>query len=103
RELFSVGATDVNNLIPSKPAPTAEPLLVGKPWERCSMSRAHWDRLRIAGKVPAAIPGLGRKELYRRRDLEVWVELGCPAQDEFEAQMAQSRRLTKSNTVVSSG
>jgi len=86
----------------AEPTPAAEPLLVDKPWQRVNISRAHWCRLEVAGKTPIAIR-LGRKKLYRRRDLDLWVEWGCPARDEFEARIAQSRRLTKEGLVVSSG
>jgi hypothetical protein len=34
----------------------------------------------VAGKTPIAIR-LGRKKLYRRRDLDLWVEWGCPARN----------------------
>ena len=64
-------------------SPAAEPLLVNKPWELVNVSRAHWCRLEVAGKTPVAIR-LGRKKLYRRRDLALWVELGCPPRNEFE-------------------
>ncbi len=79
-------------LMTAKPTPAADPLLVDKPWELCSMSRAHWCRLEVAGKTPVAIR-LGRKKLYRRRDLSLWVEWGCPARNEFEARLAMNRRL----------
>jgi hypothetical protein len=66
----------------------AEALLVGKPRQLVNVSRAHWCRLEVAGKTPAAIR-LGRKKLYRQRDLALWVEWSCPARNEFEARLAQ--------------
>jgi len=63
-------------------------LLVDKPWTLCGISRAHWCRLEVAGKTPVAIR-LGRKKLYRQRDLSLWVEWGCPARNEFDARLAQ--------------
>jgi len=74
-----------------KPAPATEPLLVDKPWQLANVSRAHWCRLEVAGKTPAAVR-LGRKKLYRRRDLVLWVEWGCPARDEFEVRLAMNQK-----------
>ena len=74
------------------PSLAAEPFLVDKPWKLVNVSRAHWCRLEVAGKTPAAIR-LGRKKLYRRRDLALWVEWGCPARNELEARLAMNRRL----------
>lgn len=71
-----------------KPTPAVEPLLVDKPWTLCSMSRAHWCRLEVAGKTPIAIR-LGRKKLYRRRDLALWVEWGCPGRKELEIRLSR--------------
>src|SRR5712692_54139 len=70
---------------------TAEQLLVAKPWELVNVSRAHWCRLEVAGKTPAAIR-LGRKKLYRRRDLALWIEWGCPARNEFEVRLAMNQK-----------
>ena len=72
-------------------ATTPEPILVGKPWLLVNVSRAHWARLEVAGRTPAAIR-LGRKKLYRRSDLLCWVEWRCPPRAEFEARLAQGRR-----------
>jgi hypothetical protein len=66
-------------------------LLVNNPWILCTISRAHWCRLEVSGKTPVAIR-LGRKKLYRQRDIEWWVEWGCPARNEFEARLAQEDR-----------
>ena len=71
--------------------PPAETLLVDKPWQLVNVSRAHWCRLEVAGKTPIAIR-LGRKKLYRRRDLSLWVEWGCPARNEFEIRLNQKVR-----------
>ena len=68
-------------------------LLVDKPWTLTSVSRAHWFRLEIAGKTPRAIR-LGRKKLYERNSLILWVQLGCPCREDFEAHLAQIRRQT---------
>jgi hypothetical protein len=95
-------ATAMRSACP-KPTSSIEQLLVDKPWELVNISRATWDRLEVAGKTPARVPMPIRKKLYRRRDVMLWVEWGCPARDEFEARIAQSRRLTKEGLVVSSG
>ena len=68
------------------------PLLIAKPWLCANVSRAHWCRLEIAAKTPAAIR-LGRRKLYRRSDLALWIEWGCPPRSEFEARLHQTRRL----------
>jgi hypothetical protein len=77
--------------MPSDPLPP-DPLLIDKPWLLVNISRAHWCRLEVAGKTPAGFR-LGRKKLYRRADLELWVEWGLPPRQEFAARLAQSRRL----------
>ena len=76
----------------AKPAPAAVPLLVDKPWQRVGISRATWCRLVVAGKTPANVPLPIRKKLYRRGDLDLWVEWGCPARNEFEARLAMNKR-----------
>jgi predicted DNA-binding transcriptional regulator AlpA len=54
--------------------------------------RATWHRLRAAGKLPPAIR-LGRAVRWRRADLSLWIEWGCPDGREFAARLAASRRL----------
>jgi hypothetical protein len=75
-------------------AEAAEPLLIPdtEASALAGVSRAHWCRLEVAGKTPAAVR-LGRKKLYRRRDLELWIEWACPPRVEFEARLGQTRRL----------
>jgi predicted DNA-binding transcriptional regulator AlpA len=41
------------------------------------VSRAHWHRLRSAGKLPPSVR-LGRKVLWRRLEIEAWIAAGCP-------------------------
>jgi len=84
-------ATTTSWVACEKPAPATEPLLVDKPWQLVNVSRAHWCRLEVVGKTPIAIR-LGRKKLYRRRDLALWVEWGCPARDEFEVRLAMNQK-----------
>ncbi len=87
-----MSAPGAENLMTAKPVPATDPLLVSKPWDLCDCSRAHWHRLEVAGKTPVAIR-LGRKKLYRQRDISLWVEWGCPPRNEFEARLATNRRL----------
>jgi excisionase family DNA binding protein len=57
------------------------------------VSRAHWHRLRAAGKLPAPIR-LGRKVLWRRMEIEEWIAAGCPDGKSWAAmQAAKGRRL----------
>jgi hypothetical protein len=79
--------------ISSKSAPAPEALLVDKPWRIVNLSRATWCRLDVRGKTPASVPLPVRKKLYRRRDLDLWIEWGCPARKEFEARSAMHLRL----------
>jgi predicted DNA-binding transcriptional regulator AlpA len=46
-------------------------------------SPASIDRLDAAGKLPRPI-WLGGSKRYRRADVELWIELGCPSRTEFE-------------------
>jgi predicted DNA-binding transcriptional regulator AlpA len=60
------------------------------------VSRAHWHRLRAAGKVPPCVR-LGRKVLWRRLEVEGWIEAGCPDARTWAAmQAAAARRLRAS-------
>jgi predicted DNA-binding transcriptional regulator AlpA len=42
------------------------------------VSRAHWHRLRAAGKIGPTPVRLGRKVLYRRAEVSAWIDAGCP-------------------------
>jgi predicted DNA-binding transcriptional regulator AlpA len=55
------------------------------------VSRAHWHRLRAAAKLPPAIR-LGRAVRWRRADVLLWIEWGCPDAGEFAARMAAAGR-----------
>jgi excisionase family DNA binding protein len=55
--------------------------------EACALvgvSRAHWHRLRAAGKIPAAVR-LGRAVRWRRVEIVNWIEGGCPDRRTWEA------------------
>jgi len=57
------------------------------------VSRAHWHRLRAAGKLPPPIK-LGRKVLWRQLEIEEWITAGCPNGQVWSAmQAAAGRRL----------
>lgn len=72
----------------------AEPLLIPDTVSAAlvGVSRAHWHRLRAAGKVPPAVK-LGRKVLWRRAELVAWIEAGCPDTRTWAAMTATGRRL----------
>jgi hypothetical protein len=53
----------------------------------CGISPASWHRYKAAGKTPAPVL-LGGRVLYRLEDLRLWVDLGCPDREEFEARKA---------------
>jgi predicted DNA-binding transcriptional regulator AlpA len=55
------------------------------------VSRAHWHRLRAAGKVPGSVR-LGRKVLWRRAEVVSWIENGCPDAKVWAAMTAAGRR-----------
>lgn len=49
----------------------------------CSVSPASWDRLTAAGKTPRPIK-LGGRVVWRRVDLELWIQESCPDRKTFE-------------------
>ena len=55
------------------------------------VSRAHWHRLRAAGKIPAPVK-LGRKVLWRRAEIIAWIEAGCPDSRTWDAMRAAAGR-----------
>jgi predicted DNA-binding transcriptional regulator AlpA len=59
------------------------------------VSRAHWHRLRAAGKLPPSVR-LGRKVLWRRQEIELWIAASCPDARTWAAmQTAAGRRTTR--------
>ena len=48
-----------------------------------SISRSKWFELQAAGKIPCGIK-IGRSRRWRASDVRMWVELGCPAKEQFE-------------------
>jgi predicted DNA-binding transcriptional regulator AlpA len=55
------------------------------------VSRAHWHRLRAAGKLPPSVR-LGRKVLWRRLEIEHWIDAGCPDARTWAAMQAAAGR-----------
>jgi len=77
---------------PAKPA-DPPPLLIPDTGAAalCGVSRASWHRWRAAGKLPLPVR-LGRKLLWRRREVELWIEAGCPAANVWAAMQAAANR-----------
>lgn len=55
------------------------------------VSRATWQRLRSAGKLPAAVK-LGRAVRWRRAEIVSWISAGCPSADIWQAMRQQESR-----------
>jgi len=59
------------------------------------VSRAHWHRLRAAGRLPPPVR-LGRKVLWRRLEIVAWIDAGCPDSRTWGAiQAAAGRRQAR--------
>ncbi len=69
-----------------KKANETPPLMVGRvdAARMFGVSEATWDRKVAAGKTPAPVK-LGSRTLFRRTDLELWLEHGFPDRTTFEA------------------
>lgn len=76
--------------------PEAIPLLISDRVAAtiAGVSRAHWHRLRSAGKLPPSIR-LGRKVLWRRAEIEDWIGAGCPEAKVWAAMSNAERRRLK--------
>jgi predicted DNA-binding transcriptional regulator AlpA len=68
-------------------APVTEPILVDtrQAVALCGSSLATWHRLRAAGKIGPEPVRLGGRVLWRRTELEAWIEAGCPPRKEWQA------------------
>jgi predicted DNA-binding transcriptional regulator AlpA len=66
--------------------------------KRCSsivgISLRSWWRLNSAGKIPAAM-SIGRVKRWRARELELWIEAGCPDRAKWE--LIRGNELTNHN------
>jgi len=56
--------------------------------ELCGICRSTWLTLNDTGRTPAPIR-LGRRVLWRREDIEMWVSFGCPNRERFEAYLKE--------------
>jgi predicted DNA-binding transcriptional regulator AlpA len=54
------------------------------------VSEATWWRMHAAGKVPQPVK-LGGRTLWRRQEVEAWIDAGCPDRKTWEA-MQKARR-----------
>ncbi|HZZ76909.1 MAG TPA: helix-turn-helix domain-containing protein [Gemmataceae bacterium] len=89
------------SLDPPKPTPVAreqnsESLLIPdtEVAALCHCSRSHWHTLSAAGKVPPSVK-LGRKRLWRRAEIEAWINAGCPDASTWAAMQASAARRQK--------
>jgi predicted DNA-binding transcriptional regulator AlpA len=57
------------------------------------ISRAHWHRLRAAGKIGPQAIRLGRKLLFDRQECIAWIAAHCPDARTWQVIRAQDRRL----------
>ena len=53
-------------------------------------ARQIW-KLKAAGRLPAAVR-LARSVRWRTDDIALWVQLGCPSRERFEAEKAAVRK-----------
>lgn len=49
----------------------------------CRISRRSWFRLAASARAPACVR-IGASPRWRRKDLELWIALGCPDQKALE-------------------
>jgi len=72
---------------PAAAAPALAPLLLTARQSAalCGVSKATWDRLNAASKVPAPVR-LGGRVLWRRTELEAWTAAGCADRRTWQAQ-----------------
>ena len=61
------------------------------------VSRSHWWSLHSAALVPFPVK-LGRATRWRRREIEAWVDAGCPPRHEWLA-MQEGPGETQAETV----
>ena len=57
------------------------------------VARSYWYQLNSEGKIPKSV-NLNTRVFWNRRELEAWVEAGCPKRHEWEA---ISNQVTGSN------
>ncbi|MDR1612087.1 MAG: helix-turn-helix domain-containing protein [Planctomycetota bacterium] len=49
----------------------------------CGMSRAAWHKQLASGRIPCPVK-IGRLSRWRRRELESWIDAGCPARQKWD-------------------
>jgi predicted DNA-binding transcriptional regulator AlpA len=89
------------NLTPRQPHPAGEAVPLPKPLLMCDreaaamigISRAHFHRLRAAGKFGPPAIRLGRKVMYEREAVALWVKAGCPDASTWRAMQGQGQRI----------
>ena len=52
--------------------------------ERLAVSDRTFSRLKSAGRIPAAVQ-IGSRPRWRREEIELWIEAGCPDRAVWEA------------------
>ena len=69
---------------------TIEPLLLDarEAAGLCGVGRTHWLTMSAEGLVPMPLH-LGRRVLWRRAELERWVEAGCPPRLRWQEKSGQ--------------
>ena len=71
--------------------PSVEPLALSPEAaaEALSISRDHLDQLEAMGKTPQPLK-LGARKIYNRRELQAWLDAGCPDRATFERQKSRT-------------
>lgn len=75
-----------------EPVQQLEPLLVGR-FEAAALAGIplrSWDRLTSRAANPRPLH-VGRRIVWRRRDIEFWIEIDCPPRPEFEARLRSGK------------
>lgn len=65
-----------------------EPLLVGAgaAARLCGISTKYWHILDTTGKVPLPVQAFGRRRLWSVRELDLWIQAGCPSRERWQKQ-----------------
>ena len=60
----------------------------------CAVSKVSWHRWDSAGKIPQG-HRLGGAKVWRRAELEAWIEAGLPNRERWQALQAATKRGAK--------
>jgi len=52
----------------------------------CGVSRRTWERLKAGGQIPPSFK-LGNARVWRRSDIDLWVQWGMPNLEQFAAKL----------------